>query len=296
MAVALKCRDYRPGFIADVYNGLDPDAYQPPISKWLEAVQNQKKADFKLVSLTRLIYMNRPGLEQLQSIVMDTMRCCSFWPSNIPHRNRIRKSEFWSENHSFLYLSSAYLYRQQALKLGKDSGFVGKREVELLQCYLRGHCTQCPGVYEVLSVTYLPFTMCALLNLFDFSDDEAVRSAADILLNIITRQFLRVADADGSCHLSASCRVPHVEYLYKHSAFFNIHALLYFLELRDEAPNQSIFADFLSLTTWAPNIDVLNEFNMVGFHSEKVNHAFKHVSRVYTFDTLSPVEATPFYW
>jgi hypothetical protein len=172
----------------------------------------EKDCDFLVIGLIRLLYLDvkeYPALRKARLKIANTIQNFPFWP----HTNTVFSKGyeantdfsdlvFWSENHIFMMLSSAHLFRQWMLTkfpeyctIGtasssindaakqatategicyKSSDFhctVTDLEERLLRSYLSGH-KKFGGVYEVLSHVYLPFTLCALWNLVDYSHDE----------------------------------------------------------------------------------------------------------------------------
>jgi hypothetical protein len=227
---------------------------------------------------------------------------CAFWP-NI-HNNNISKSEFWSENHILLYLSSAVLFKQRCDQMGIQAGHVTDVEVTTLKDYLAGHISMCDhggaGVYEVLSGTYLPHTMKALLNLYDFSTDPVIRDHSDQILRAIARQFLLVTNTSGVCSLTATCRAPHKNDLLMKTRGHHTDDLVKFLlpgqfgNLAD-AEHISDFGEFLLTSEWNPVLNdptVLEAWAITNF-SGRMNHQLSDIQRSYC---TKPDDATPFYW
>ena len=205
----------------------------------------------------------------------------------------MRRMIFWSENHIFMYLSSAVLYRQRCLSQGL-SCYVSNREEQLLMCYLEGHCSpDSVWVYEVLSPVYLPYTFSALLNLYDFSTNEAIRSYADVLLNYILYQVLLGANSDGICNLTASARsYPKFR---RRNWGHNISMLVYLATgVARESTRPTAVTDFLLTSSWIPKTSTLDAFTFVGFVKLPRSHGADTIRDLY--NSVEPMERVPFYW
>lgn len=239
--------------------------------------------------------------KEMQELVDDYIGC-AFWPNDT--NNNISKSEFWSENHILLYLSSAVLFKQRCDSIGIPSGHVSDNEVNILKDYLAGHISMCgeggAGVYEVLSGTYLPHTMKALLNLYDFSTDPVIKDHSNQILCAIARQFLLVTNASGVCSITATCRAPHKNDLLMKTRGHHTDDLIKFL-IPDtfgslaEAEHISDFGEFLLTSEWNPvatDSTVLEAWSMP-VYSGRMNHQLENIQRSYC---TAPEEATPFYW
>lgn len=296
-----------------------------PLKKWCEDVRSHRKGcDFKLVALVKYLFIERQDLHLTQVLVMNLLNSFSFWPGTT--ESHIKSGQFWSENHILLFLSSAYLFK---LKY-EESCFtnpctVSDREVSLLKVYLRSHCqSQFAGMYEVNSPVYLPWSMCALLILYDHAYDVEIKLCAQFLLGKIARQCVLAADRCGVCSLTATCRMPDASLRlqpwsprlnqFMHFIFgqFDPISGLPVDSVVDLSEGPSIFGDLLALSTWIPPVGdedpalpshllVSNYCTWSGFlHAERMNHKVDFTKSLYllelNFEGLPESEAAPFYW
>ena len=129
------------------------------------------------------------------------------------------KIVFWSENHILMMLGSWYLIRQWELldygsrcsAIGGDrsgNSLVMKKidnaqqqkidqlnnnhlESRLLFRYLSAHCSSLfHGLYEINSHVYLPYSISALLNLYDFAVDTNIKQFAHQMIDMAVHQVL----------------------------------------------------------------------------------------------------------
>lgn len=117
-----------------------------------------------------------------------------FWYSEATNRY---SQVFWTENHYIMYASSAYILSRF---LGMDIDPVLRRRLDVFL-----ELKASVGMAEFLSPVYYPFTIASLLNLYDYSRDDALREMADRALKIIAGQLLAVSLPDGKM-ISPSAR------------------------------------------------------------------------------------------
>lgn len=131
-------------------------------------------------------------------------------------------------------------------------------EDRLLRSFLKAHVSF-KGIYEVLSHVYLPYTLSALFNLIDFSEDEEISTLAAVLADIIVEQLMLCTIETGVANLSASSRgfARTRQRTYGH----NMNTLVRLIVGRSmdgEDPTQ--LSDFLVTTTWRPSAKVTYRF------------------------------------
>jgi hypothetical protein len=272
------------------------------------------KSDFNVIILIRFLYLqlqeHSPHLnshrEQVESVLADF----SFWTGDTEIDSRriaMEKTIFWSENHIFMYLSTAYLFHEHLIDSSSPllaTSCVNFADRDRLLIYLESHChPKFNGVYEVLSCTYLPWTICALLNLFDFAKDPKIRDLSCVLLDHIITLFCLVATRDGICNLTASTR----QYLDLRTKTWghNVNQLIFLITGKTTdplCPKPSPLGDFLVTSSYLPPENILEDY--FEFHGsiekKKMNHLTKETREVYLEGrgerSLDVLELTPFYW
>jgi hypothetical protein len=141
-----------------------------------------------------------------------------FWPSTKYSHGELNDIVFWSENHLFMTLSSAYLYYQYLdlflnIKLTPDESNQKDVISSMLLTYLQAHNNNdFSGYYEVNSQVYIPFSIAALLNLLDFSLDEEIAKLSEGVIDCMVKSVmactdpvLGVANLSGMCWCSSRC-------------------------------------------------------------------------------------------
>ena len=280
------------------------------------------KCDFFIIQLIRLLYVLRTKpiitieLKTWISRLINTLAVFPYWPhtdGTIPTSSEtIPPSDgivFWSENHIFMLLSSAYLLRQYLYETNQAHLLltVTDREEQLLLSYLSTH-VQFGGVYEVLSHVYLPYTISSLLNLIDFAPTGCTiqKKAHDLLHRIVYQILLCTTSSNGICCLTASNRA--YERTRERTHGHNINQLIRLLVGESPDPyDDTALIDFLLTTTWQPTIHELEELNQAyafeGFMHMIMNHPVKDLGvsidakeQSSLYETIALSERAPFYW
>eukprot|EP01031_Cornospumella_fuschlensis_P027992 gene27992-33803_t len=175
------------------------------------------ESDFAIISLIRLLFLDkgkfndpaiREKIEVAQQRICSALSSFPFWPASDDKTSQnVDDIVFWSENHLFMTLGSAHLfYQYHATVHGKQSPNYNAFVEQAFRKYLALHLhPKFGGVYEANSHVYLPYTMAALLNLYDFSKDESVRQQAEALIDLIVQRLMLTTDPlRGTATLSAS--------------------------------------------------------------------------------------------
>ena len=283
---------YCNNFNSDVFNSLH------------SLVQQHKgKSDFNLVILIRFLYLNNPLIEESQNQLIETLQNFPFWISK-DERNKeedrkyssMRKVCFWSENHILMYLSASHLFYEK-IKDKNLNSLIKEKELQLLLAYLRAHVTF-HGVYEVLSHVYLPYTLSALLNLYDFSTNQEIHTLSEQLINIIIEQLLLCTNINGIGTYTPSTR--QFNKTQTRSWGHNMNQLIYFLTGKIQGDvKPTAITDILLTSNWTPNSEYLQFFNMTGFYRQTQSHKTNDTRKIYLESDhfgLDPIEFTPFYW
>jgi hypothetical protein len=151
-------------------------------------------------------------IESLKTRICNVLMNFPYWPTLGGDNEEMSKLEFWEENHLFLSLSSAVLFYQHLLYIVPHKQAVNgnmymnhttdsmleqsQRFTKLLVKYLDIHLSWPVGLlYEVSSPVYNCRTICALMNLMDFSLDFSIREKSEKLLDRIVYQLMLGTDS-----------------------------------------------------------------------------------------------------
>lgn len=271
------------------------DFIKEPFKQMRKSVRDhENNCDFLFIILIRELFLDQsPKTVRHRQIVERIFSQFQFWPRDTS--GPIRKSIFWSENHIFMYLSTAHLFRQYSQEHDLDCT-VTEREKKLLISYLEGH-RDFEGIYEVLSHTYMPYTIAALLNLVDFSKDNHIVLLAYHLLHTILVDLMYATTQQGICTLTASARTfPK----YRHTLHgHNINQLVLLLTGRSvDSPRPCHISQFFLTSSYEPPMaELIEALNFDGFLSKRCSHRIGDIKRLYDRNTeVKRCDLIPFYW
>lgn len=181
----------------------------------IEAISGREgDSDFCMLPLIRVLYQDvskwtqkeQADMKHLQNRTISALEGFPFLPKE--GQQIMDEIVFWSENHLFMTLTSAYLfYQRMEMTNGvlREADWESKYlECRLLRKYLEIHLHESfNGVYEVNSHVYLPFTLNALLNLYDFAVDSGIKNQANRLIDRIVELLALATDpSSGIINLS----------------------------------------------------------------------------------------------
>lgn len=275
----------------------------------LNNIQSRKsEPDMHIIKIIRLLYLsNNNDINNIddstKNRIITTLRDFPYWS----HLNEESPNDviFWSENHIIMMLSSAHLMKQYlyfhdatiSKSKNKDTFLTQHHilEEKLLKLYLEGHCKMA-GMYECLSHVYLPYTISALLNLYDFSIDDYIKTLASKILNIIVHQILLCTTEEGIATLSASSRSFHRTRTRIRG--HNINELIYLYTGKgvDGHSDSCQLTDFLLTTNWVPDESTLHAYLFKGFIQMSVSHEIEDIRGAYCNPDVDSLECIPFYW
>jgi hypothetical protein len=297
--------------------------------KYISLIQQQDhKMDFYLIILIRFLFLSssqedtaaaeRNYIQQLDQLLSRFI----FWPqdpsipsmsSSSPFSEAMKDHCFWSENHIFMYLSSALLYHERCIDLSLPC-LISSKEISLLKIYLTIHAiypapisspptSSTPassdgGMYETLSHVYLPYTVASLLNLYDFSRDSEIRSLSSLVIQKILKQLLLCTNRDGISTFTPSTR--QFNKTQTRSWGHNVNQLIYLLTGRahdDIRPTPLV--DFLLTSSWSPSETLSQTFNTTGYLQQVMIHSTEDIRELYLrylTPNLTPLDLVPFYW
>lgn len=167
--------------------------------------------DFDLAILTRVVYLSDDD-EDARSEILDRLQLLY---DNGDVRLWLTPGEthftYWTENHIFLWLSSTWLLRSQIQLRSSDEGPLETRLRHALSSIFltNGNASS----YEFFSSNYWPFTLGALLNLYDFATEEWVKSGAARALDALLRQALLFVNQDYGSYFPVAGRNMARNYL-----------------------------------------------------------------------------------
>lgn len=146
--------------IAEAYLGSALN--QVALDATLEKIVSKVNADFQIAQLVRVLFYTGESSNKILRVLQNQ----PFWLTE-----RETKHQYWSENHMILWLSSAWLLHEKYGWYFPDPT-LHERLLHFLKLKVKD------GFYEFFSPTYFPYTLSALLNLADFSEDQEIKNLA----------------------------------------------------------------------------------------------------------------------
>lgn len=165
-------------------------------------------------------------------------------------------------------------------------------EEALLHSYLHAHI-RFDAIFEVNSHVYLPYSISALMNLYDFSSDQAIKSMARKVIDIIVKQVLLCTTDTGVCCLSASARAFTRTRQRVHG--HNLNQLIRMIV--GDSPDDlwpSPITDFLTTTSWRPSDELKQYYELQGRVAMRVSFPLDDVKEL--FPGIPEHERVPLYW
>ena len=236
-----------------------------------EVKKYANNVDFVMITLIRILWgialnmivLPESDKSHVIDVINEALSSAPCWPSNTNSQNKMKNVCFWSENHILMLLSTHHLYQQWKRHHGAgDAGSTDELEERILLLYLRAHAEH--GMYEALSHVYLPYSLCAAVNLIDYSLNAEIRMYASEIANHISEQILLGCNHHGVATFTASARsFPRTRLQpFGH----NVSILVSLVSGNDKLVNgASKLGDFLLTSKWVPSMKTHENFSFQGF-------------------------------
>jgi hypothetical protein len=274
------------------------------ISLCEEVKKYANNVDFVMITLIRILWgvaHNRVMLSEsdkyhVTTIIDEAFSNAPCWPSNSRSQHRMKNVCFWSENHILMLLSTHHLYQQWKRHQGAgitDSS--DELEEKLLLLYLKAHAEH--GMYEALSHVYLPYSLCAAVNLIDYSEKAEIRAYATRIANHISEQLLLGCNHSGVATFTASARsFPRTRL----QAFgHNVNSLISLVSGNAElVDGLGKLGDFLLTSSWIPSAKTHENYLFQGFVRQfPLNPpGVEEVRAQYNDPAVAELDRIPLYW
>jgi hypothetical protein len=162
---------------------------------------NSSNSDFSILVLTRILFFtSRTNMSSYyDQLILPKLQSERFWYTT--ERGVTNDDTMNSENHMILWMSSAWLLQEQYQWNYRYTYDPTLRQ--RLTHFLRLKIEY--GFYEFLSITYLPLTFAALVNLADFARDIEIKALAESALRRLVGDYLMFVTTLG-LHATAAGR------------------------------------------------------------------------------------------
>lgn len=171
--------------VVQAYNGDPVDT--TIVDELLLDLDQDRDSAFRIIILVRVHELTND--EAVKATIFDVLKTIPFWLSP-GEETRV----YWTENQMSMWMSSALLLKQQYpddanLDVGET---LRQRLVHFLTLKLEY------GFSEFFSSVYLPYTLCGLLNLVDFCQDEEIQVLAEQVTLKLIDHILLGSNSEGA--------------------------------------------------------------------------------------------------
>ena len=277
------------------------------LESYFDSVRAQEDfVDFKLCILVRILFFKftdeNADANNKQQQIKDLLLNFPFWPPFFTKGKDFQNSfGFWSENHALMFLSSAHLYAQIVTDMPVEKRNEFNIATHLLRSYLRIHVGDnnndpLRGFYEVFAHVYNNYTFCALLNLYDFSEDPEIKQNAKLLADRLTNQIALATSDQGVTTLTASARTFERVRTQTWGQTINQMTLI-LTGISVDGFNPTAVTGFLLTSSYEPNEEKLLGYvkNRISLRGVPLNHATSETDDIYSC-IATEKEKMPFLW
>jgi hypothetical protein len=248
---------------------------QPLIQSYLDDVYavmlTKSTIDFDIVRLVRAMFLSGGDYD---AQMLPNLNLVPYW---VNYGDTVRG--YWSENHMIMWMSSDWLIHERT---GRP---IDATLEQRLKHYLQLKVNY--GFYEFFSSTYFPYTLCGLLNLADFAEDEEIRSLAEQATRRLLSEVL-LAVNDLGVFYPAAGRNYTSKYI---NAFGENHSAITYLltGLGPEPTNATQGSSFLATSdidfsdvgaTWTTEVDTVISIGHTLEEGFAINAQLSWVDRV----------------
>jgi hypothetical protein len=247
--------------------------YQKEVSK------TKDNSDFLLILFIRLLYLlkknNHSQYQTIFASISILLNDERFWLT------KGEKSKcYWSENHMICYLSSWYLWNQLNNKSDTQCNL-------LLETYLDSKSKY--YFYECFSQVYNTYTLSALLNIYDFTNNNNHKVLSEKCISILCKQFCEVNLLNGSTF----CASGRTYERYKlSSSNNNYNKLMHLLNGYNQEDSISPIGSFMCTSSYIHNYELNKTFT----NNYEATYLLSNVNFDKVYKSLSKEHKTLFQW
>jgi hypothetical protein len=247
----------------------------PLIQEYLDTIYSvmltKSTIDFDIVRLVRAMFLS-DGVYDDQ--ILSNLNLVPYW---VNYGDTLRG--YWSENHMIMWMSSDWLIHERT---GRP---IDATLEQRLKHYLNVKIEY--GFYEFLSPTYFPYTLCGLLNLVDFVEDEEIKALAEQAARRLLKEVLLVVNDEGAFYPAAG-RSHGGRYVQAHGQ--NHSSVVYLLTGKGPEPQvASQGSSFLAtssldmtdiVNSWTTEMDTVLSIGHTLEEGQVINQELTYVDRV----------------
>lgn len=164
---------------------------QPLVQEYLDSIYMvigvKSTIDFDIQRLVRAMFLTDGDYDDQ---ILPNLNLVPYW---VNYGDTLHG--YWSENHMIMWMSADWLIHEHT---GRP---IDATLEQRLKHYLNLKVEY--GFYEFFSSTYFPYTLCGLLNLADFAEDEEIRGLAEQATRRLLTEVLLVVNDEGAFYPAA---------------------------------------------------------------------------------------------
>jgi len=259
----------------------NPELLNKCIHNYIDNKAAKKDNDFTMLLIMRLLYLTKqnclPENEIIYNTILELFKEQQFWL----FKNDTTEC-FWSENHMICYLSSWHLWNQY-------NNIINDHCDQLINAYLDAKIKYC--FYEFMSQLYNMYTLNALLNLFDFTNNSGIKNKTSKCIQIILQQFSEIVILNGTIFAASGRCYSRSKLSCKD---LNCNKLLYLLTGLTNEVDISSAGAFLASSSYIPSDDYIKNYHNKYYKVYRISHGEDEFKKIYS--GLSQVDRTIFQW
>lgn len=247
----------------------------PLIQEYLDTIYSvmltKSTIDFDIVRLVRAMFLSGGAYDDQ---ILPNLNLVPYW---VNYGDTLRG--YWSENHMIMWMSSDWLIHERT---GRP---IDATLEQRLKHYLNVKIDY--GFYEFLSPTYFPYTLCGLLNLVDFAEDDEIRGLAEQAARRLLKEVMLVVNDEGAFYPAAG-RSHAGRYVQAHGQ--NHSSVVYLLSGKGPGPHVAsqgssfLVTSSLDVTdivnSWTAEVDTVLSIGHTLEEGQAINQELNDVDRV----------------
>ena len=259
---------------------INMNLFNNSISHYITKYTNNNiSEDFILCLYIRLLYLTKQNNCPEHSIIFDKineiMKTHRFWLEKKESENC-----YWSENHMISYLSVWYLWNLM-------NNIDNTKILSLLTSYMNSKINY--SFFEFYSQVYNSYTLNALLNIYDFTNNISLQKLASNCINILFKQFSEVIINNGSLFCAAGRTYDRYKVSCKNH---NHNKLMHLLTGLNNENDISPLGTFFATSSYNEPVNVTNFYK----DYDKIYILNNNIDFDTTFSSLDNYDKTMFEW
>ncbi len=259
--------------ILQAYEGLSIDPVA--LEELLVNLPNKYDPDFQIVELVRVLFYSDGLYDDAILPVLDEI---PFW-LNVGDTTR----NYWTENHMIMWMSSEWLLHERYDR--PIDGTLYPRLIHYLEL------KQEYGFYEFFSSVYNPYTLCGMLNLYEFAEDPLVKNLAGEVAQQLLQDLLKPTTDLGVYFPAAGRSYPEK---YKSAYGQNHSSLMYLLTGFGDVPTRASHSGAFLATSSLPVDEVINSWTPYLDTLVQVGHSLESSFDIHS--DMTPTDQLIFQW